>query len=154
VVIPSIGEFGAYRTLAFDILSGTVMNGGAPAVTLAYSGGVLDFAGPATGPGQLSFTGITGSDSSALPASLTTAGGNETLMLPFTFAVTDPNGVQQTFDGTIVASRPVPEPSPLLLGLAGGAVFLGVYRLRHRRQSRSQQAAKHLAAALSRRLLF
>ncbi|HEY2951331.1 MAG TPA: hypothetical protein VGK40_02045, partial [Verrucomicrobiae bacterium] len=143
VAIPSIGQLGAYRTLSFDILSGTVMNGGAPAVTLAYSGGVLDYAGPATGPGFLAFTGITGSDSSALPATLTTAGGVETLTLPFTFAISDPSGLQQTFDGTIVASRPVPEPSPLLLGLVGGAVFLGVYQLRHRRASRRQTWFPH-----------
>jgi len=141
VVIPSIGELGAYRGLVFDIPSGMVMNGGMPAVTLGYTGGVLDYAGPATGPGQLVFAGLTGLDSAALPVTLTVAGGVETLTLPFTFDLSDPSGLQQTFDGQIVAFRPVPEPSPMVLGLASGVILLGFWRFRRRSQKRSQGSA-------------
>ena len=69
VAIPGIGELGAYRNVAFNILSGVVMDDAAPSLTLSYTSGVLDYAGPATGPGQLNFAGVSGTDSSGTSGS-------------------------------------------------------------------------------------
>ena len=134
VVIPSIGEFGAYRNLIFGIVSGTVRDGVAPSLTLSYASGVLDYAGPPTGPGQLNFAGVTGPDSSSALARLTFSDNTETLRLPFTLALSDASGLRQTFDGTIVGTRTVavPEPSSLWLGIAGGAMLL-TWRVRNRK---------------------
>ena len=138
VMIPAIGEFGAYRSIIFDIPSATIMNNAAPGGTLMFLQGVLDYAGPATGPGQLNFASVSGGNNSQGLVSLTSNGGIETLSLPFTFAMSDANGLQQTFDGTIVATRTlaVPEPSLLLLGLVGGVMLFGLCGFRHIRSRR------------------
>ena len=134
VVIPSIGEFGAYRSLIFGIVSGSVRDGAAPSLTLTYLNGFLDYAGPATGPGQLGFAGVVGPDSSSALARLTLSDNTETLRLPFTLALSDASGLQQTFDGTIVGTRTVtvPEPSSVWLGLTGGAILVA-WRTRNRK---------------------
>jgi hypothetical protein len=130
VAIPSIAEFGAYRNLVLDILSGSFSSGGSPTIQLAFTSGGLDYDGPQTGAGTVPLTGLMGPDTSALPAMLSTIGGIETLSIPVSFSFSGANGLLQSLDGTIVAFRPVPEPSPLALGLAGGVVLFGISAFR------------------------
>jgi hypothetical protein len=115
------GQVGAYRDVVLDFTSGTVIDGLAGGNSLAFTSGKLDYAGPATGPGSLNLIGAFGSNSSALPASLTTAGLVQTLQIPITLNMNDGAGLVQTLQGTIVATRPVPEPSTSLLIAFGAA---------------------------------
>jgi hypothetical protein len=108
------GQVGAYRDLILDLTGGAATNGVAGGQTLAFSAGHLDYDGPATGPGSLNLIGASAVNSSAALASLTTAGLVQTLRIPVMLNMNDGAGLIQTLDGTIVATRAVPEPSSAL----------------------------------------
>jgi len=138
VSIPAISEIGAYRNLTLDILSGSFSSGSAASIQFGFSSGILDYSGPQTGVGQVPFAGIMGPDSSGQAATLSTAGSVETLRIPVSFSFSGANGLAQSLDGTIVAFRPVPEPSPALLGLAGVGASFVVCRFRLRKHNRTR----------------
>jgi hypothetical protein len=117
------GQVGAYRDVALDFTGGTATNGVAGGQTLAFILGKLDYAGPATGPGSLNLIGASGSNTSPSPVSFTTAGLVQTLQIPITLTMNDGAGLIQTLQGTIVATREVPEPSTWWLFMVGGAAF-------------------------------
>lgn len=106
---------GAYRNLALDINTSTATSGAAPGGGLTFTGGTLDW-GAATQVGntggQTLMAGKTGLNGSALLVSW----DGTTLSLPVKFATTGSNGLFEVWQGTIVATTVVPEPSTLALG--------------------------------------
>ena len=104
----------ALRNTALDITTGTVSDGTVPAgMNLEVLPGAF---------GDITLFGAAGTDgaganSTSLTASLTTAGGVETLVLP----ITRITGTSAHFEliGMLVATRAVPEPSTIVLVAVG-----------------------------------
>jgi hypothetical protein len=115
------GQVGALRNIVLDLTGGTASDGVAGSETLAFTSGKLDYAGPATGNGSLSLVNLSSLNSSTTPVSLITAGQVQTLTLPIAVTFDDGSGVIQTYTGSIVSLRTIPEPSSgvLLVCLAG-----------------------------------
>lgn len=110
---------GAYRNLVLDINTSTATSGAAPGGGLTFTGGSLDWGAQtanagATG-GQTLMAGKSGLNGS--PGLVSWDG--TTLSLPVKFATTGANGLFEVWQGTIVATAVVPEPSTLALGALG-----------------------------------
>ncbi|MGI8603305.1 MAG: hypothetical protein ACR2OZ_09935 [Verrucomicrobiales bacterium] len=129
VAIPApVNATGAYRRFTLDLPSGAVIHGAPPAggSTFSITEGFLDYNAPPANPpsGTVNFAGRIGVNVSNSNVSITQSGGIETLTLPVSFTFTDSGDtVSQTLDGTLVATRIIPEPSlPLLSVLATAAL--------------------------------
>ena len=125
VAVPGILGVAAFRDLAFDFTTGSITNGMAPTgsgVTV-LSGGMDYFVQPATS-GFSSSAGKTATNIATALVSLSISGNIETLSLPYRTTNTGSNGLVQTFTGTLVATRPVPEPSSAALLLCGVAALV------------------------------
>ncbi len=124
--VPGFGVVSvALRNGVFDITSGIVSNNTIPSgVNLQVLPG--GFAATPLGP---SSTAGAGADSTGVAASLTTAGGIETLILPVTRITGSTAHV--VLIGEIVATRQVPEPSTFVLaGVAMAGLASIVWRKR------------------------
>jgi|GEM_PF-1970724 len=118
--------FATLRDTALDITTGTLTNGTAPVgmnlqVAATSYASVTLFGQAGTGGAGLNSTGAL--------ASLTTSGGIETLIIP----ITRITGTSAHFVlmGQLVATRQVPEPSTVVMGVMG-AMGLGLAVLRKR----------------------
>ncbi len=83
--------------------------------------------------GQASLVGQSGADVATTPVSLTTSGGIETLVLPVIRLPVAGTPGQIYIEGTIVATRAVPEPSTMALAsfaVIGLAISVGRRRSR------------------------
>ncbi len=121
VLVTLAGAQGAFRDIGMD-LSGSVTAGSAPVTsTLTFTGGVLDYFAPPLNPqnGSVPLTGGVASNVAGGLVTITQAAGIETLTIPVNITYDIAGGSSQTFQGTLVATRPVPEPSLSLLALAG-----------------------------------
>jgi hypothetical protein len=123
---------GAYRNLTLDISGGTATHGATPAgMALVFTGGNLQWGALTdSGPfgGDVIMTGKTGANSTL---GLVSWDGN-TLTLPVKFLTVGANGLNELWQGSLVAT--VPEPSTLALGVLGMA---GLMVSRKRSQNRS-----------------
>ncbi len=127
--IPAIGATLSFRSINFDLLSGGVVSGTPSTAPLQFTSGHADYFAPPLNPtnGTVDFIGETAANTSALNATLLTAGSVETLTIPV--IVFYPGDLSATFTGQIVAVRNIPEPTSLMLAAMGLAVGLR----RHRR---------------------
>ena len=119
------GQIG-FRNVAFDLTTGSIVTGAPPASPVAFTAGFADYNIPALGAGAvgtLPLSGSTTPNTSPANATISVAGLTETLTLPVSLSYAAGGGVIITFDGTIVATRAVPEPAVSLFGLLGLAAF-------------------------------
>ncbi len=129
--VPAFGAVAAYRDLAFGFTSGSVTHGVAPmgTSTVTMLSGRSDyFLAPAT-TGNSMLAGDAWPNQSTTLVSIQELAGVETLRLPVRFTFTSGSGPTQTFDGTLIATRPVPEPATGVL-LFAGLAFLAQRRRR------------------------
>lgn len=129
--VVAYGAIAASRDLSFDFTAGSISHNVAPGgtSTITMLTGHSDyFVPPATSSSSLSIGDFSQNNSASL-VSISRALGVETLTLPMMFTFSTDSGVIQTLTGTLVATRPVPEPTTAVLGAAG----LGVLALRRRR---------------------
>jgi hypothetical protein len=131
VSIAAIGATGAYRNFTFDVIGGSVTHGVAPGGIPVFSmlSGSLDYFAPPLNPpnGTLAYTGQVVTNTASAPVSITQAGLTETLSLPVTLLVdrTPDSGPVETWTGTLVATRTIPEPGTALLASLVSALWLG-----------------------------
>lgn len=129
--------FVALRNTSYDITTGTLSDGVAPSGMNLQIPNIPIPTGPfgdVTLLGALTTAGG-GSNSTTVPASLTTSGGIETLVIPIT-RITGTSAHFVTI-GQITATRAVPEPSTIALG-AVGALGLTYFAARTRNRKRSK----------------
>lgn len=122
--VPAFLAVAATRDMIFDLTSGSVTHGASAAGTSTITtliGRSDYFVAPATS-GSSNFAGKTALNQSLGVVSITESLGVETLNLPMSFTYTSSNGIIQTFTGSMVATRPVPEPTSALLAAAGVAI--------------------------------
>ena len=125
VLVTLAGAQGAFRNIAIDF-SGSVTAGSAPvASTLTFTAGALDYFAPPLNPqnGSVALTGGIASNVAPGSVTLTQAAGIETLTIPVSITYDIVGGSSQTFQGSIVATRVVPEPSLGILALTGLALI-------------------------------
>lgn len=122
--VPAFSAVAAARDMVFDFTAGSVTHGVAAAGTNTVTtlvGRSDYFVAPATS-GISSFVGAVALNQSPGIVSIAESAGVETLSLPLSFTYASSNGLVQTFTGTLVATRPVPEPTSALLAAAGVAI--------------------------------
>lgn len=118
--IQAFAAFIAYRSIGFDLPSGSLINGSPFADPFVLISGHADYsAGPPVSPptGTVAFIGATAPNASALNATITTSGSIETLTIPI--SISYPGTLSAAFTGQIVAFRNIPEPTSLVLGAMG-----------------------------------
>jgi len=108
----------AFRDMVFDITSGSVLSGSPSSATFAFTAGHGDYDAAAFGVGSLDLTGEAPvANASGANATITVVGLTETLTIPISLTYT--GDVNATFTGQLIATRTIPEPTSLVLGLAG-----------------------------------
>ena len=122
--VPAFSAVAAARDMVFDFTSGSVTHGVSAAGTSTVTtlvGRSDYFVAPATS-GSSSFVGAVALNQSPGIVSIAELAGVETMSLPLSFTYASSNGLVQTFAGTLVATRTVPEPTSALLAAAGVAI--------------------------------
>lgn len=126
--IPAAGAI-AFRNVQFDLPSGTIASGSPSSAPFQFSTGFADYNIPSIGaPGTLPLPPASSPNTAAGAASISVAGLTETLTLPVALSYAAGGGVTITFNGTITATRAVPEPAAPLLGLLSLAAVAAVRR--------------------------
>lgn len=122
--VPAFTASAASRDMVFDFTSGSVTHGvaAAGASTVTTLMGRSDYFVAPTTSGTSSFVGAIALNQSPGLVSIAQSAGLETLNLPLSVTYASSSGLVQTFTGTLVATRAVPEPTTAFLAAAGVAI--------------------------------
>lgn len=136
-LFPNIDNgFIAFRDIAFTIPSGILQHGSPSSAPFVFTAGHAGWAlPPSEGTGSQPFAAASSENfvnfsDASLPATLALEGTTETLTLPVALFHPDLPGLDRTrilFEGTIVATRIIPEPAAAAFGALG---LLGLLRRR------------------------